>query len=82
MKGRKTKRDCDLCGKEGVRIQRTTRIFGKGKDLVVIEQIPMVRRPHCHESYYTADTLHEIDRLRLHRKSLAEKRSIGVIAFA
>jgi len=38
--------------------------------------------PHCGESYLTADALHEIERIKVHRQALAEERCIAVAAFA
>ncbi len=72
---------CDICGKDGARIRRVTDTYGKGKDLLVIEQVPMVSCPNCGESYFTADTLHEIERIRLHRKSFAVERPVEVARF-
>ena len=72
---------CDICGKEGARIRRTARTYGKGKDLLVIESVPVVSCPGCGESYLTAETLHEIERIKLHRKSFAVQRSVKVAAF-
>lgn len=62
---------CDICGKEGTRIRRVSETFGKGHDLLVIEDIPLVTCSHCGESYFTAQTLHEIEHIKRHRKSLA-----------
>jgi YgiT-type zinc finger domain-containing protein len=73
---------CDICGREGVRIRRVARTYGQGKDLLVMENIPVVSCPHCGESYLTAETLHEIERLKLHRKSLAVERPVEVVSFA
>ena len=73
---------CDICGRTGVRIRRITRTYGKGKNLLVIENIPVVSCSHCGESYLTAETLHEIERLKLHRKSLAVERPVEVVSFA
>lgn len=73
---------CDICGKEGARIRKVTEAYGKGKNLLLIENIPMISCPNCGESYFTADTLHEIERIKLHRKSFAEERPIEVAAFA
>jgi YgiT-type zinc finger domain-containing protein len=73
---------CDVCGREGARIRRIARAYGKGKNMLVIENIPVVSCPHCGESYLTADTLHEVERLKLHRKSLAVERPVGVVSFA
>ena len=73
---------CDICGKEGARIRKVARSYGKGKNLLVIEGIPVVSCPHCGESYLTAETLHEIERLKIHRKSLADLRPVEVMSFA
>ena len=73
---------CDICGQKGVRIRRVARTYGKGKNLLVIENIPMMKCPHCGESYLTAETLHEIERLKLHRRSIAIERRVGVVSFA
>ena len=73
---------CDICGREGARIRRVARTYGKGKDLLVIENIPVVSCPHCGESYLTAETLHEIERIKLHRRSFAVERPVEVASFA
>ncbi len=72
---------CDICGKEGARIIRVARTYGKGDDLLVIENVPVVCCPHCGESYLTAETLHEIKRIKLHRKSFAVERPVEVANF-
>lgn len=72
---------CDICGKEGVRNRRIARTYGKGKDLLVIENIPVVSCPNCGESYLTAATLHEIERIKLQRKTLAVERPVEVASF-
>jgi len=73
---------CDICGQKAARIRRVTRTYGKGKDLLVIENVPIVVCPRCGEGYLTAETLHEIQRLKLHRKSLATKRAVEAVNFA
>ena len=73
---------CDNCGKKGVRIREIPRTYGKGKDLLLIENVPIVDCPHCGESYMTADTLHEVERIKLHRRSFSVRRPIRVAAFA
>jgi YgiT-type zinc finger domain-containing protein len=72
---------CDICGNQGAKIRRITRSYGKGEQLLVIENIPVVSCPNCGESYLTADTLHEIERIKLHRNSWAQERKIQVAAF-
>lgn len=72
---------CVICGEDGVRIRNVTRSYGKGEALLVIENVPVISCPHCGESYLTADTLHEIERIKLHRQSFAHERSVQVAAF-
>ncbi len=73
---------CEVCGKQGARVRRVARTYGKGKDILVIENVPVVTCPHCGESYLEAETLHEIERIKLHKKGFAAKRSVSVAVFA
>ncbi len=73
---------CDVCGKLGARVRRVTRSYGKGDSLLLIENIPVVSCPHCGESYLTAETLHEIERLTMHRKSLATEKPVAVMIYS
>jgi YgiT-type zinc finger domain-containing protein len=73
---------CDCCGKKGAVTKRVTRSFGKGKNILVIEQVPMVVCPNCGQSYFTAETLHELERLRLHKESVGVQRVAPVIKYA
>lgn len=73
---------CDICNKRGARIRRVGRSYGKGKSLLLIENVPVISCPHCKESYLAADTLHEIERIKLHRQSFAVKRPVTVARFS
>lgn len=73
---------CDICGKKNARIRHITRSYGKGTKLLVIEDIPAISCPSCGETYLTAHTLHEIERIKLHGEELAVKRIVPVAAFA
>ncbi len=72
---------CDICGQEGVRVRSISEAHGKGKDLLVIENIPMNSCPHCGESYFTAETLHEVERIRMHRSNIARPRPVEVVNY-
>jgi YgiT-type zinc finger domain-containing protein len=72
---------CENCGKENAKIRHVSRSYGKGDNLLVIENIPVVSCPDCGESYLTAETLHEIERIKLHRKNFAEERNVAVAIF-
>lgn len=73
---------CDICGKKGARLKKMSRSYGKGKNLYIVENVPVISCPHCGESYLDAETLHAIERLRTHRKSLAVERPVEVVNFA
>jgi YgiT-type zinc finger domain-containing protein len=72
---------CDICGKHGAEIYYVTRNYGKGANLLIIENVPIVSCPHCGESYLAAETLHELERIKLHRKNLAKPRSVAVAEY-
>ncbi len=71
----------DICNKKGARIRRVSRIYGKWKSLLLIENVPVVSCSNCRESYLAAETLHEIERIKLHRRSFAVKRPVAVAGF-
>lgn len=73
---------CDVCGQEGAQIRRISRVYGKGADLLVIENVPLISCPHCGESYLAAETLHEIEQIKANRHRLAVKSSVEVANFA
>lgn len=72
---------CELCGIQAAAIKKTTKSFGRGDNLVVIENIPIVHCSSCHESYLSADTAREIDRIRKNRRSLGKAKRVLVASF-
>ena len=77
----KAMQKCDICRTEGVNIRRVSRTYGKGEDLLVIENIPVISCSHCGESYLTAGTLREIERIKRNQKNLAIARFVEVAKF-
>jgi len=72
---------CDICGKPTARKRRITRTFGKGKDLLLIENVPVTSCRSCGETYLSAKTIHSIERIRLLRKQLAAPRAVPVARY-
>lgn len=72
---------CDICGSEDALIRRVTRSYGKRGKLLVIENVPVVTCSNCGESYLTADTLHEVECIKLQRKQMAHLRPVSVASF-
>lgn len=69
------------CGGCKVQLRFVTRSFGKGSDLLVIEGIPSWSCPTCRESYFAAQTVHEVERIKTLRKSLAKHQSVAIASF-
>jgi YgiT-type zinc finger domain-containing protein len=82
MTKQKIRMVCDNCGKSGARIIHVSRSYGKGTELLVIENVPVVSCPHCGESYLTALTLREIDNIKRNRSKIASTRPVPVAAFS
>jgi YgiT-type zinc finger domain-containing protein len=72
---------CEICGASGATSRTITKSFGSGDSLVVIEGIPVVHCPRCHESYITAETSQELDRIRKNRRQVATARPVLVASF-
>ena len=72
---------CDVCGCAEARIRHMSRTYGKGEDLLVIENVPIVSCPSCGTNYLTAATLREIDGIKRNRKTLAVIKPIEVARF-
>ena len=73
--------NCEICGKQGARTRRVTRSFGKGASEFFIEDVPVVSCPSCGESYLTAATLKEIERIRTHWQQLSVDKKVRVARF-
>ena len=72
---------CDICGKKSARIRRVTRTYGRGRSAFLIEGVPVISCPDCGESYLAAETLKEIERMRLHWRQLTTDRNVPVARF-
>lgn len=73
---------CDICGQNKARILHVSKSYGKGENLLVIENVPIVSCPHCGESYLTAKTLREIENIKTNRTNIAVERPVPVAIFA
>ncbi|HMS85371.1 MAG TPA: type II toxin-antitoxin system MqsA family antitoxin [Nitrospira sp.] len=72
---------CDFCGAKTAVMKKTTKSFGRGGTLVVVENIPTVHCSQCHESYITADTARELDRIRKNRRTVGKAKRVLVASF-
>jgi YgiT-type zinc finger domain-containing protein len=48
---------CDICGKKGAEVRHVTRSYGKGANLLIIENVPVVVCPNCGESSHRGNVV-------------------------
>ena len=72
---------CDLCGKPNARLRHITRSYGKGEELLVIQNVPVVSCAACGDSYLTANTVLTIEALKRQRATRAVKKPVAVADF-
>ena len=72
---------CSSCGRSGARVLRITRSYGRGSGEYLVRNIPTILCPHCRESYLTAATLHELERIKANHRKLAVTRPFAVADF-
>ena len=72
---------CDICGEKSAKVRRITRSFGRGRSTFLIENVPVTKCASCGESYLTAETLTEIERIRMHWRQLTVDKKVPVAKF-
>ena len=72
---------CDVCGFEDAKVRHVSRTYGKRENIVVIDNVPIVVCPRCGESYLTAETMQEVERLKLHGQKVKAVRRAPVIQY-
>jgi YgiT-type zinc finger domain len=73
---------CSFCGKMTAEKKTASQAFGSGPNLIVIEKVPTISCSNCGEVYFDGDTLKELDRILLNKKTLAQTSSVKVAEFA
>lgn len=73
---------CDICGSDSGNLRYVTRNYGHGEKLLIIGNIPIISCSNCGESYLSAETLHEIERIKIHRDGFTHEQTIPVASFS
>ena len=68
---------CDNCGKNRAFVRKITHTYGKGKGLILIENIPVIDCPDCGEQFLTAKTIREIENIRFFKEREMTLESIS-----
>ncbi len=72
---------CDVCGYLHAHIRPLTRTYGKGEQMLVIENVPTVSCPNCGTNYLTSETLQKLEHIKQERKALSVTRPVEVASF-
>jgi YgiT-type zinc finger domain-containing protein len=72
---------CAFCGKFGVYPKKVNRSYGRDKDLIVIENIPVLHCANCGETCLTATTLKKIEKIKGQKARIQASRSARVLAY-
>ncbi|MEK7831433.1 MAG: type II toxin-antitoxin system MqsA family antitoxin [Acidobacteriota bacterium] len=73
---------CAFCGKLAVKTAHKDKLFGRGEQAVVIENLPLKQCAACGESYYEPETSQMIDQLLSHPERQAVIRQVNVVSLA
>jgi YgiT-type zinc finger domain-containing protein len=73
---------CAFCGTPGVQTLHKTKLFGKGANTVIIENVPVQHCRTCGESYYDPDTSHLIDDILAQPERYTVQRPMNVASLA
>ncbi len=72
---------CDICDQDEVKIELVDKLLHVDSEMIIVKSVPVFSCPHCHERYLTAQTMYELERLKLHHKEVAQPQSVGVVSF-
>ena len=62
-------------------MRHVSRSYGKGRSLLVVENVSVTSCPHCGGSYLSAEAALELDRIRENSRKYAVKREVPVAKF-
>jgi YgiT-type zinc finger domain-containing protein len=85
MTGKKLKSNlmiCDICGTRAARVVKRTKVFGKGRKMIVIEDVPFISCQNCGQTYITRDVMLALDEIRTHRESLTVPKEVAYAKIA
>ncbi len=73
---------CQLCGQKTALIAHIDKVFGKGEEKVLIENIPVTHCSNCRESFLTDTTMRQLDEIRLNARTLSTPATVGIAKIA
>ena len=73
---------CAFCGHLAAKTVYKDKLFGKGINAIVIENLPLQQCGNCGETYYEPETSRLIDEVLGHPEKLSVIRQVNVVSLA
>ena len=72
---------CDICGIKAARTVKRPQVLGRGAQMILVDNVPVIACRNCGESYMTSETIHRLDDIRSKQKANSAARKIAVAEF-
>ncbi|CAN5462897.1 hypothetical protein BH20ACI1_BH20ACI1_08780 [soil metagenome] len=72
---------CDICGIKAARTVKRPQVLGRGTQMLLVDNVPVIACRNCGESYLTSETIHRLDGIRSKQKAKPAARKIAVAEF-
>lgn len=72
---------CDICGVKAAHLVNRPQVLGRGTQMMLVDNVPVIACRNCGESYMTSATMHQLDSIRLKQKEKLAERKIAVAEF-
>jgi YgiT-type zinc finger domain-containing protein len=72
---------CDNCGAKAARVIKRPQILGRGEQMMLVDNVPVIACRNCSENYMTSETMHQLDDLRSKKKTSSAARKVTVAEF-
>ncbi len=72
---------CDICGVKAARTVKRPQVLGRGAQMLLVDNVPVIACRNCGESYLTSETIYRLDGIRSKQKANSAARKIAVAEF-
>jgi len=72
---------CDVCGVKAARTVKRPQVLGRGAQMMLVDNVPVIACRNCGESYMTSKTMHRLDDIRSKQKAKPAARKIAIAEF-
>ena len=78
MSNNQTSVQCSLCGQFTARAVQRPQIVGKGEQMVIVENVPMLSCRHCGHDYFSLEVARRLDVIRAKPQEITTRKNFAV----